>query len=314
MSNQLKTILKSITILTLFAVSVQALAVWTNPTGVAPANNTEPPINTSLTGQKKDGALIVGGLRSDTSVIGVENALFGALDIPNTSSVLELRSTTKGFLPPRMNLAQRNSIPTPATGLLIYQTDNAPGLYYFDGTNWLAVGSGSNGGGNGGGGTGLGGSGTPNTIAKWTAVGTLGDSSLTDNGAMIIAGSDFDVAKSLYASTNILLINSSNNINTPTTYSLGLEIDQSPSSGPQNIQCFAPPTGTSHNHGRFLYVTNRDVYSFTIKNNSATCAPQNRVASIDGGDIILNPRETVMLIYDAGYPGGARWRELFGPQ
>ncbi len=314
MSNQLKTILKSITILTLFAVSVQALAVWTNPTGVAPANNTEPPINTSLTGQKKDGALIVGGLRSDTSVIGVENALFGALDIPNTSSVLELRSTTKGFLPPRMNLAQRNSIPTPATGLLIYQTDNAPGLYYFDGTNWLAVGSGSNGGGNGGGGTGLGGSGTPNTIAKWTAVGTLGDSSLTDNGAMIIAGSDFDVANTFIGGTIVLTVDSNNNNNLVLDNAVYFMLNTLSVPSVTTIHGFSSVSG-SHVNDRVVYITNQSSEdSFTIKNNSATCAPQNRVASIDGGDIILNPRETVMLIYDAGYPGGARWRELFGPQ
>ncbi|MFM7088658.1 MAG: hypothetical protein ACKOW9_03960, partial [Candidatus Paceibacterota bacterium] len=176
MSSKSKTILKSLTILALFAVSVQALAVWNNPSGIAPANNTQPPINTSLTGQKKDGAFIAGGLRSDTSVIGVENALFGALDIPAASSVLELRSTAKGFLPPRMTMVQRNAIASPAAGLLIYQTDNAPGFYYFDGTNWLSIGSGGNGGGGGGG---IGGSGTPNALAKWTAVGTLGDSGVT---------------------------------------------------------------------------------------------------------------------------------------
>jgi hypothetical protein len=53
---------------------------------------------------------------------------------------LEVKSTTKGFLPPRMTNAERNSIATPATGLLIYQTDavanNPAGLYFYDGTAW----------------------------------------------------------------------------------------------------------------------------------------------------------------------------------
>jgi hypothetical protein len=38
-----------------------------------------------------------------------------------------------------MTLAQRNAIPAPATGLLIYQTNSAPGFYYYSGTAWAAV-------------------------------------------------------------------------------------------------------------------------------------------------------------------------------
>ena len=56
------------------------------------------------------------------------------------SAELEVKSTTKGFLPPRMTFAERDAIATPATGLLIYQTDavanNPTGLYFFDGTAW----------------------------------------------------------------------------------------------------------------------------------------------------------------------------------
>ena len=37
------------------------------------------------------------------------------------SAELEVKSTTKGFLPPRMTNAERNSIATPATGLLIFR-------------------------------------------------------------------------------------------------------------------------------------------------------------------------------------------------
>jgi len=42
---------------------------------------------------------------------------------PDPSSVLELKSTTRGFLPPRMSTVQRNAIVSPATGLLIYNSD-----------------------------------------------------------------------------------------------------------------------------------------------------------------------------------------------
>ena len=58
---------------------------------------------------------------------------------PNASAVLDLTSTTKGLLIPRMTSAQRAAIVTPATGLLVYQTDGTPGLYYNTGTPALPV-------------------------------------------------------------------------------------------------------------------------------------------------------------------------------
>lgn len=62
---------------------------------------------------------------------------------PNASSLLEVKSTTKGVLISRMSKKSRNLISSPATGLLIYQTDSLPGFYYYSGTVWLAVTSGS---------------------------------------------------------------------------------------------------------------------------------------------------------------------------
>lgn len=62
---------------------------------------------------------------------------------PNSSSLLDITDTTKGFLIPRMTLVQRNAIATPATGLLIYQTDNSAGFYYFNGTIWVSLSSSS---------------------------------------------------------------------------------------------------------------------------------------------------------------------------
>ena len=60
---------------------------------------------------------------------------------PNASSILEMVSTTKGLLTPRMTKTQRDAIVTPATGLMIYQTNSTPGFYYYSGTAWTAVSS-----------------------------------------------------------------------------------------------------------------------------------------------------------------------------
>ncbi|MFN3316100.1 MAG: hypothetical protein ACK40K_04755, partial [Raineya sp.] len=51
---------------------------------------------------------------------------------PDGSAMLDVQSTTKGFLVPRMTLAQRGSIASPANGLLIYQTDGDIGFWYYD--------------------------------------------------------------------------------------------------------------------------------------------------------------------------------------
>src|SRR3954462_15204234 len=60
---------------------------------------------------------------------------------PNASSLLELKSTTRGLLLSRMTKTQRDAIASPTTGLMIYQTDNTPGFYYFTGTSWTAIGA-----------------------------------------------------------------------------------------------------------------------------------------------------------------------------
>lgn len=59
---------------------------------------------------------------------------------PDASSILELNSTTLGFLVPRMTAVQKTAIGTPATGLLIYQTDAPAGFWYYDGTAWTQIG------------------------------------------------------------------------------------------------------------------------------------------------------------------------------
>ena len=59
------------------------------------------------------------------------------------SSVLDIKSASKGLLAPRMLQAARTAIASPADGLLVYQTDGVKGFYYFNGILWVIIDSGT---------------------------------------------------------------------------------------------------------------------------------------------------------------------------
>lgn len=72
---------------------------------------------------------------------------------PNVSAKFEVAATDKGFLLPRIVLTSATdgtTIPSPATGLLIYNTATAgsapnnvvPGYYYWNGTSWIQIANG----------------------------------------------------------------------------------------------------------------------------------------------------------------------------
>ena len=71
------------------------------------------------------------------AVAFIENSKAQSVAINNdasnadASAVLDVKSTTKGMLIPRMMMAQRDAIAAPANGLLIYQTDNTTGFYFY---------------------------------------------------------------------------------------------------------------------------------------------------------------------------------------
>ncbi len=56
---------------------------------------------------------------------------------PNARAIIDLTSTTQGFLPPRMTTAQRDAISSPPAGLMIYNTTtNKLNVYT---TAWEAI-------------------------------------------------------------------------------------------------------------------------------------------------------------------------------
>ena len=62
---------------------------------------------------------------------------------PDASSALDLTSINSGLLIPRMIESERDAIQDPATGLMVYQTNNTPGFYFYDGSAWSALGGSS---------------------------------------------------------------------------------------------------------------------------------------------------------------------------
>ena len=68
-----------------------------------------------------------------TGEVGIGTATLSA------SALLDLSSTTKGLLIPRMTAAQKTAIASPSAGLMIFQTDAPIGFYYYTGANWLNI-------------------------------------------------------------------------------------------------------------------------------------------------------------------------------
>jgi hypothetical protein len=82
---------------------------------------------------------------TDSATVGYKAIItkFGTLSLgtvtPNDSAKVQIDSTTQGFLPPRMTAAQRTAIGTPATGLIVYQTDSVEGLYIYTSSGWKSL-------------------------------------------------------------------------------------------------------------------------------------------------------------------------------
>jgi len=60
---------------------------------------------------------------------------------PNASAQLDITSTTKGLLLPRMTAAQRGAIASPAAGLMVYETTSTS-IWIYNGSSWVQLASG----------------------------------------------------------------------------------------------------------------------------------------------------------------------------
>jgi uncharacterized protein (TIGR02145 family) len=69
------------------------------------------------------------------ALIGMAQNVGIGTSTPNPSAVLDLSSSTKGFLPPRLTLVQRDEILNPSEGLQIWNSD-CKEIQVFNGTIW----------------------------------------------------------------------------------------------------------------------------------------------------------------------------------
>jgi hypothetical protein len=115
----------------------------------------------------------------------LQNGAFGLGSTPVASAILDIGSTTRGVLFPRMTTAQMSAISSPATGLIIGNTDSSGALMQYNGSGWVRV-SGTGGGG-GGGGSGTVNSGTQYRLAYYASTGTAVSeaAAITANRALI---------------------------------------------------------------------------------------------------------------------------------
>jgi len=92
----------------------------------------------------------------------------------DNSAVLDVRSSTQGFLAPRVSIANLTTalpVTSPANGLLVYNTNGATGegYYYWNGSAWTRLISGNA--------TPLSGTGVANKVAFWTSTTNLSQNS-----------------------------------------------------------------------------------------------------------------------------------------
>ena len=69
---------------------------------------------------------------------GTVISTIGGNEIPHSTSILDIRSTNKGVLLPRMTTANRDVISVPQAGLLIYNTSTNQ-FNYHNGSSWQAA-------------------------------------------------------------------------------------------------------------------------------------------------------------------------------
>ena len=83
-------------------------------------------------------ALLILAVMASTQLLFAQVGINTTGTAPNASAMLDVSSTTKGMLVPRMNSAQRTAISSPAIGLLVFDTDMNQ-FHFYNGSAWTAI-------------------------------------------------------------------------------------------------------------------------------------------------------------------------------
>jgi hypothetical protein len=220
-----------------------------------------------------------------TSAIAQNNVGIGTTT-PNASAALDVQSTTQGMLVPRMTKAQRDLIATPATGLLVYQTDNTPGFYFYNGA-W----------------TSLSGGGSADNLGNHTATQALNMNNNNITGVSSIATNILILPSTVQSVQGTTFPNAVLDTEFPAanTYSLVKITDAT-----ANFSIEGIPAGVD---GRILYIFNKTNFNMTLRNNSSNLAANtpNKIYNLisTGTNAVTTTIGMCTLIYDSSYPNGS---------
>jgi hypothetical protein len=173
----------------------------------------------------------------------------GSLGSFDPSVLLQLNSTTKGFLAPRMSLTQRNAITSPANGLLIYNISTND-YNFFNGVVWKSISNSS---------SAIKGSGASDYSARWVSSDSLTFGTIQDNGNYIGIGTSPNV-------NNKISISESGS-------AVGLAINQ---------------TGTGSGQFVYLSNFSNPSYAFQARNDGLGSAGEFQIVNSSNGSDVLS--------------------------
>jgi len=117
----------------IFGLLFKSASAWIEPSEVT---NILSPINSGVTSQTKSGGLLLNSLGA-TVGLTVEKGRTG-IGTTSPQSILDITSTTKALLPPRLTTAQRDTMLSPQFGMVIINTDTKK-INLYNGSTWEAV-------------------------------------------------------------------------------------------------------------------------------------------------------------------------------
>ncbi len=208
-----------------------------------------------------------------TSAMAQNNVGVGTTT-PNASAALDVQSTTQGMLVPRMTAAQRGMIATPATGLLVYQTDATAGFYFYNGTTW----------------TSLSGGGSGDNLGNHTATQALNMNSNNITNVNTITASKVNLQEFVFPTFNNISTNNATLTSTQLDATGYTFIKIAGAIGPSTINGIAGGT-----HGKIIHIIAESLYTLVFNSASETCV-SCKINGLYSGNLTYNASRWVATL------------------